>query len=534
MMRNTLKTIFNIKASINANVFLYYFKRIPLIGRVISSGIFANISLKRNVSIVAAVFKVISKFFSKALFIGLLSVLTVVLMEKNLGLRYAAYLNVFFFLNAIGSFSTSFVFENDQNKYICIRLMHMNARNYIVSTLLLNELMDFVSFLPAMLIATVFMGGTLTQGFVLAIMLSTFSLTAEMSFLLVYSGTGVMLSKRSLYAICVLSFCLLAAYVPVLLHRPLMISGLLFHPASVLLLFLLMGCSLAVILKYGKYHELAMESLKASDYSVDIDKVVSEARFSDVAVREKEFEHADLDTHRLESKTGFAYLNAIFFCRHRRILVKPIIIRLVIIVILFAVAVVVSVHEPDVKSLVSRPGEILPVFVFIMYLSSLGERVCKAMFYNCDISLLRYFFYREKNAVLSNFKVRLRRVAGLNLIIAFSIFAAVFGLTLVFGSNWPVIDTVAFALSILLLSLFFSVHHLFLYYVFQPYTTELGMKNPAYNVINYGVYFLCFFCSKIKSPPSYFTLIVLASTCLYIAVALILVYRYAPKAFHVK
>lgn len=534
MMQNTLKTIFNVRASINANVFLYYFKRIPLIGRLVPSRIYADISLKRNVSIVASVFRAIFKFIGKALFIGILSVLAVILIEKNIGLRYAAYLNVFFFLNAIGSFITSFIFETDRNKYICIRLMHMNARNYIVSTLLLHELVDFISFLPSVLIATVFMGGTLAQGFLLAVMLLALSLTAETFFLLIYSGTGVMLSKKSAYVVCSFVLCLAAAYIPVLMHRPLILSGMLFHPAFLLLLLLLLGCSLAGILKYGKYHELAMESLKASDYSVDVDKVVSKAKFSDVAVREKEFKHADLDTNRLENKTGFAYLNAIFFRRHRRILVRPIIVRLVIIVILFVAAVVASTYQPNVKVLVSRPDAILPVFVFIMYLSSLGERVCKAMFYNCDISLLRYSFYREKNAVLSNFKVRLRRVAVLNLIIAFAIIAAVFGLTLVFGSNWAVIDTVAFALSILFLSLFFSVHYLFLYYVFQPYTTELGMKNPFYNGINYGVYFLCFFCMKIKSPPSYFTLIVLASTCLYIVVALILVYRYAPKTFRVK
>lgn len=534
MMQNTLRTVFNVKASVNANVFLYYLKRLPLIGRLVHSHVYADVSLKRNASIVAGVFRAIFMLFSKALFIGLLSVLAVLLIEQDISLRYAAYLNVFFFLNAIGSFITSFIFEADRNKYICIRLMHMNARDYIVSTLLFHELVDFVTFLPAVLIATVFMGGTLAQGLVLAIMLLTLSLAAEAFFLLVYSGTSVILSKRSTYVAFTFILCLVAAYVPVLMHRPLMLGGLLFHPAFLLLLFLLLGCSLMEILKYGKYHELAMESLKASDYSIDVDKVVSEAKFSDVAVREKEFKHADLDTRRLESKTGFAYLNAIFFRRHRRILVRPIIACLAIIAILFVVAVVVSIYQPNVKSLVSRPDTILPVFVFIMYFSSLGERVCKAMFYNCDISLLRYSFYREKNAVLSNFKVRLRRVAGLNLIVAFAIIAAVFGLTLVFGSSWSVMDTAAFALSILFLSLFFSVHHLFLYYVFQPYTTELGMKNPFYNGINYGVYFLCFLCMKIKSPPSYFTLIILASTFAYIVIALILVYKYAPKTFKIK
>ena len=71
--------------------------------------------------------------------------------------------------------------------------------------------------------------------------------------------------------------------------------------------------------------------------------------------------HADLDTHRFESKTGFAYLNAIFFRRHRRILVRPILACLAIIAILFAAAVVASVYQPNIKSLVSRPDAILPM-----------------------------------------------------------------------------------------------------------------------------------------------------------------------------
>ena len=192
-----------------------------------------------------------------------------------------------------------------------------------------------------------------------------------------------------------------------------------------------------------------------------------------------------------------------------------------------------SFFVPEFLKPLSNPGKILPAFVFLMYLASIGERVCKAMFYNCDISLLRYSFYRDKNAILSNFKVRLLKVAGLNLIVAAVISVAVVSLSLIFNLCWSTVDSVFFVLSILCLALFFSVHHLFLYYVFQPYTRELGMKNPFYSGINTGVYLLCYFCLRIKSAPSYFTLIILLSTILYIIVALILVYKYAPKTFRV-
>ena len=75
---------------------------------------------------------------------------------------------------------------------------------------------------------------------------------------------------------------------------------------------------------------------------------------------------------------------------------------------------------------------------------------------------------------------------------------------------------------------------LFLYYVFQPFTTELNVKNPFYRILNMAVYILCFICMEIRTGSMGFTLIVLGFTAAYIAVALILVYRFAPKTFRVK
>ena len=87
---------------------------------------------------------------------------------------------------------------------------------------------------------------------------------------------------------------------------------------------------------------------------------------------------------------------------------------------------------------------------------------------------------------------------------------------------------------ILILSLFFSIHDLFLYYIMQPYTTELNIRNPFFGVINGVVYWVCYLSSRIKTPPTYFVGIVLTTTILYIMVALCSVYKFAPKTFRVK
>ncbi|HEX3026532.1 MAG TPA: hypothetical protein VHR42_04830, partial [Clostridia bacterium] len=234
-------------------------------------------------------------------------------------------------------------------------------------------------------------------------------------------------------------------------------------------------------------------------------------------------------------KRGFEYLNAIFFRRHRRLMIRPVMIRLGITGALLIAAIAASLLLPGFeKQMRGLQNNLLPVFVFVMYFASIGEKICKAMFYNCDVSLLRYPFYRNKNAVLHNFKIRLFWVAGLNFITACAVSAAVVCFFVITKIGLPVEGMAWFVLSILTLSLFFSVHHLFLYYVFQPFTSELGMKNPFYGIINYIVYMLCFFCLKIKSAPSYFTMIVLVSTVLYIIVALIIVYKFAPRTFRVK
>jgi len=165
---------------------------------------------------------------------------------------------------------------------------------------------------------------------------------------------------------------------------------------------------------------------------------------------------------------------------------------------------------------------------------SIGDRVCRAMFYNCDISLLRYPYYRQPAVILSNFRIRLRRIATMNMLIAATICAGVVVLVLATGGIGALSGLLPFLLSILCLSLFFSVHHLFMYYVLQPYTTDLGKKNPLFGVINGVVYMVCYLCLQIHSPPTYFAIIVIVATLIYMAVALLLTYKLSYKTFCVK
>ena len=87
------------------------------------------------------------------------------------------------------------------------------------------------------------------------------------------------------------------------------------------------------------------------------------------------------------------------------------------------------------------------------------------------------------------------------------------------------------------LSVFFSVHYLVLYYLLQPYTLGLAQKGVAYKIATTLTHMICYCCVAIKGlreNSMLFGILVCAFTAVYIAVALILTYRLAPKTFRLK
>lgn len=533
MMFESQKQIFNIKMLNGANWFIYWLKRLPLIGKHISDDIYGNEKLKKTISGIVLILKMVGKLLANILITGLMILLPIYFIEKNISLQFNQFVHIFILQSFLFSFINSTIFDSNKTKYICIRLMRMEPRKYILSTLLFDVLSNILCDLIVVMVLTLWMNGTVLQALILTIITTVFQLVGEAFFVLVFDKFKGMLTKKPLFYIIVIAIALAISYIPIAFHKPFPIAQVIFNPI-VLVIVLVVGILIvSYLVRYKKYSNITNQTLLTSKFKGD-SELKSQALFSDVVIKEKEFSESELNSNRFNNRKGFDYLNAIFFARHKKLLVRPVLIRCGIVLVAFVITILIGMFNKEEIAKLNNPGIILPAFVFVMYFISIGQRVCRAMFYNCDNSLLQYQFYRDKKAVLSNFKVRLCRVSGLNLIIGSVISVAIVSLNVIFKLKWNNIDTVSFVCSILLLSIFFSVHHLFLYYVFQPYSVEGEMKNPFYSAINWVVYFVCYFCSQIKSPPAYFSLIVLSATIIYIAVALVLVYKYAPKTFRVK
>ena len=84
-----------------------------------------------------------------------------------------------------------------------------------------------------------------------------------------------------------------------------------------------------------------------------------------------------------------------------------------------------------------------------------------------------------------------------------------------------------------ILSIFFSVHYLVVYYLLQPYDSNMQIKKASYSVVNLVVYFVCYTISDLVIPSVTFSLIGLLFSIIYIVVGLKLVEKYAPVTFKI-
>jgi len=533
-----LLAILNINATMNANRVIFYFKRIPLIGSLMSDRIYGDLDLKMMVTIAVTILNGIRKLFNKALYVGLMIVLPLLYFYeyKIDAIPLEAFINLFFFLSFIGgTLQISALLETSRNRYICIKLMKFGARDFVIPTMLARHISNLIYFLPIVLIPYILLGGSAWQGILMLIMLTAVRFTYEACQLFIYEKTGILLIKKYIVQWVLILSSVVAAYLPIYFAIIWPVQNLLFSLPMIAAISICFVFGIIYIFKFKNFRKVIYSCIKLDDIMLDFNKAIGEARFNGVRMKEDDFSAEILESGKFESKKGYDYLNAIFFLRHRKLLEKPIKIRLCIIGVVFIILSIIGIIFPGLdKELAEGILGVLPAFVFIMYFASIGDQVCKAMFYNCDISLLRYGFYRDKAVILKNFKVRLLKLTGLNLVLGVAISIAFLSFLVIAGVNFKLLDLILFVASILCLSIFFSVHHLFLYYVFQPYTTELGMKNPFFNIINGVVYMICFGCLQIRNVPGFFTLALIGATAAYISLGLILVYKLAPSRFRVK
>ena len=176
----------------------------------------------------------------------------------------------------------------------------------------------------------------------------------------------------------------------------------------------------------------------------------------------------------------------------------------------------------------------LPYFVFIMYAINRGTSFTQALFMNCDHSLLTYSFFKQPKMILRLFAIRLREIIKVNLLPAAVIGVGLAVLLYASGGTENPLEYGVLIVSILSMSVFFSVHYLTIYYLLQPYNAGTEMKSGTYRLILMATYLVCYFLMQVRMPILLFGLLCIAFCLLYCGVACFLIYRFAPRTFRIR
>ena len=524
------------------NVLLYYVRKLPLVGEKIPYRLYGETDIKKAIGAIPVVFSVIGAFVGTFLYFLLMIKLPAnwiqgfwekegIFVDQKAVMVYLFL--IFSFLP--GSFLVSNLTEGAKKDYVLLHVMRIPAAQHYRSKMVLKGVKDTICFLVPLLW---FGFGAESALFVVSLFFTRY--IGHAGILQHYRHSekkGKKVFWKSLGKTFLMFGIILALGYGVAAAVPrLFFDRYVMAEVVVFLSFTLVGMfGFSKVWKYGGYTIFAKKMVSLKDF-LEQDDAVKEARAADVQIQDKDISKEELRSRKYEEKEGYDYLNAIFFERHKRIVSRAVKSRIIIILAvgLIGAVALLFVGEQMKQKTFEAMTQMMPVMVFVMYLESTGGRICKAMFFNCDISLLKYGYYREADAILKNFKIRLRKLLMLDAVPAAIICGMILLWTLLCGEILAVWKVIPLMAGSLLLSAFFCLFHLFMYYITQPYTEEKTVKSPIFSVVNALVYFGCYLCLQIQTGSWLFTLGVLAVTIIFIPLSYFCVFRFAPKTFKIR
>ncbi|MCL2016070.1 MAG: hypothetical protein FWG68_07490 [Defluviitaleaceae bacterium] len=569
------------------NRLIYFFQKLPLLKRLISADIYKSQDLK-TVFLILGVFFVVSKKFMFFLLYWL------ILLPIGLAVSHVhTFDDIFDAFNpeieAIGTFGAADVFgnmlvawfiisflgaainstliasEHWQNDEVMVNLLRVNPVQYGKSRIFADRASDLIIWLPTLLVAYFFVidAGFLTvlwAAVATLVVYTAFRLFAEFTNLWLFRKFRKHLGSNGWIAFGYMStFIILGFIAPFFLGTPDFnaLFGI-FSPIFVILaigvIFVLVRYIKNYLLFFDVFNETIQRSRAAIDKyyqaggssgSLGADQKSAQdwAKKLDTTVF-----HEDKHSH----KTGLSYLNAIFFERHRQFFRKKMLLRIALLVAPLILALLTEgflrifiseslqnffVQDLTAAEVYNELADLFratPFFFIIVYAFSMGRLVTGAVFTNCDIHMLHYPYYRQAQVILASFRVRMKMIFGLNLLLTSLLGVSVVGiLWLALGvMNWQ--SAALFFTIITLMGLTLGFSDLFLYYIIQPYDSDGKGKSLAYNVINWVVYMLSFVLMQVQIELTYFALAWLAISVVYFGIGTAALVRVAPWRFRLR
>ena len=522
-MYKTLRLSFSLKNTYRVNSILFAVKQIPLIKKILPDALYGVRGLKIFANIISAIWEVIAVFLGKFLYF--------ITMVWGIGILYKnvpadqIFLHILLMLTVIGAYMNTSMFNPTRDKYYAMIQLRMNAREYTLVNYGYMILKVIAGFLPFSIIFGMQREVPVWFCILIPFSVAGIKLAVAAYSLWDYEKSGNVYNENKIKKhLWIFAAVLLAlAYV-------LPAAGAALPSAAsmaVLLLFIPAGIiSVRKIVSFRYYREVNQQLLA---------QVVNQMDAVKQAARTVSDKSISTDSTITSKRDGFEYLNDLFIKRHRKILWKSTIRIAEICLVLSCAAVIALTMAPEAKKDINELIMTwLPYFTFIMYAINRGTGFTRALFMNCDHSLLTYSFYKRPNFILRLFQIRLREIMKINAVPALVIGGGLALILFATGGTDNPLNYVVLIVSILCMSLFFSIHYLTIYYLLQPYNAGTELKSGTYRIVLSVTYVACFALMQLRMPIMIFGIMTIVFCVLYSIVASILVYRLAPKTFRLR
>jgi hypothetical protein len=521
-MIETFRISFRLQITYHTNALLRALKSVPGVKKLLPTALYASKGLKRFALVVSVLREILSIFLGKVLYLLLMVVLPLFYFKLS---GPANFLHVLLFLTLLGGLLNARIIQPGRDKYYAVFLMRLDAKKYALSNYLYFLLRTFVG----MAVVTAVIGSLYGVSVFGAVTAAALVVAIKCILPAILLGTPMKEQKKrfeklyTVLAILVITALLFVAYALPVLGWAL--------PVKVFYAVCAVAVIGAVPSVWALYHFKGYKDAYKEEFTGEM-AVESPKSATAKALQASYQKKLSFSASQTSKKSGYAYLNDLFVQRHTKILTRSALRITLFFTALMLVGIAACLFYPPVREKLNEYLlTALPSLLFVMYFINRGQTITQAMFVNCDHSMLTYRFYRQPKAILQLFAARLRSVIRINLMPAAVLATGLPIMLLLSGGTAHPLDYFLLFASVLLMAVFFSVHHMVLYYLLQPYNENSETKNPMFTVANAVTYLISYFAIRQEIATSVFGVFLLAFCVLYIAFALLAAYRLAPKTF---
>ncbi len=495
------------------NSLLFYLRKLPIFKDLFTDDSYNSKMLKIIFGIIAGLLSLGRFLITKLIYISIIYYIATLF-----GNNILIFCHLFLIFSLIGMFVNNKVLNISMKKYLSIVIFNMNAKDYLKYILWFNCFTNFLLNISFLYI------------FGVSIKLSLLLSTLQVFLRIVGEGFNIWYHRNKgdfWYNNKTLYFSIL--FTLLLLCLSPLISIVVSEKVIIIFLFLFGGLSIFSYLYFNSFNDYKLLVKRINNKN----SVLSNNDNNSLSLVNVNKKDENIAYDKLKDKYGYDYFNTIFFERHKSVLLNSSRNYATILLVIYLVCVFFIIRDNSfARMLHSLLSNHISWFVFFMYLINRGSIVSRAMFFNCDHAMLRYSFYRQPDVILGLFKRRLTMLSIINLLPSLVVaFGNVVLLILLNDHNY--INIISIFLFILILSVLFSVHHLVVYYLLQPYNIDMKVSNFSYSIVNLITYFIAYNVARLKMTSIVFSVGGLVVCALYIVVSLILIKKYAPFTFKI-